>query len=238
MSLGEMKNSDTFADKEHLKSIYQGTYVQKLQTQSPYRIMRLVPYFDLETEDVVADFGCGTGLLVDFIGDRIQAYAGVDWSAQSIEVARERVSQESKQKVSFECADIVEFCGRHPATFHKAFTLDFSEHIYDSEFLAIYSAIYDALKPGATLYLHTPNRDYLFEFLKQVGLLKQTPGHVAVRTANEYQELLTGIGFSEFQVRFLQHYVTPLKQLHLLSRVPFFGRFFKARMLVTARKRG
>jgi 2-polyprenyl-6-hydroxyphenyl methylase / 3-demethylubiquinone-9 3-methyltransferase len=229
-------DSGTLNDQANLRSIYQGSYVEKLRLQNPERIGRLVPHFELGPEDVVADFGCGTGLLVDFIGQKVRSYTGVDWSEEFIDVARHRVSEQVGYGFAFECADIVEFCRQHESVFDKAFTLDFSEHIYDSTFLEIYSAIYDAMKPGATLYLHTPNGEYFLELLKEIGVLNQTVGHVSVRTARVYQDLLSHIGFAELRVIYIPHYVAPLKQLHFLSHLPLLGRFFRARMLITARK--
>ena len=70
---------------------------------------------------------------------------------------------------TFHCTDIVAFCARHPNHFDAAFALDFSEHIYDDQFLRIFRAIHGSLKPGGSLYLHTPNAEYFMERLRSAG---------------------------------------------------------------------
>lgn len=231
-----MKTVKKRIENSDLKSIYQGSYVENLLAQTPYRVVRLLSYFELSENDVVADFGCGTGLLAELIVNRVRQYVGVDWSEEFVRVARERMQTWETDCVRFECADIVEFCGAHENEFDVAFTLDFSEHIYDSDFIPIYRGIYKALKPGGSLYLHTPNGEYVLERMKQSGILNQTLGHVAVRKADDYRTLLERIGYTDFRVWFLPHYLSVLRAFHFLSYLPLVGRFFQVRILLSVWK--
>ena len=52
----------------------------------------------------------------------------------------------------------------------------------------IFRAIHGALKPGAPLYLHTPNAEYFLERFHTWGILKQVEGHVAVRECPKLPE--------------------------------------------------
>ncbi|MCI0398098.1 MAG: methyltransferase domain-containing protein [Chloroflexi bacterium] len=221
--------------EEELKQIYQGAYVQQTLGLSPYRVERLLPYFNLKEIDIVADFACGSGLLAGMIHDRVAQYFGIDWSQEFIDVANKQMPS-SWSNVTFQCADIVEFCAAHPQAFDKAFTLDFSEHIYDSDFLTIYRAIYESLKPQGILYLHTPNGRYFLELLKKKRVLKQSLGHVAVREAQEYKALLAQVGFAAVDIRYLPHYVRSLQRLHFLSYLPLVGGLFNARLFMTCLK--
>jgi len=58
--------------REELKALYGAEYVQKFKTQSPRRLGRLLPYLRLRPTDIVADFGCGNGMLLDLVGDRVR----------------------------------------------------------------------------------------------------------------------------------------------------------------------
>jgi 2-polyprenyl-6-hydroxyphenyl methylase/3-demethylubiquinone-9 3-methyltransferase len=217
---------------EQLRGLYQGKYVTHHLNQPIYRISRLLPYLKLRKTDIVADFGCGNGILLHVIHDRIARYLGVDWSEEFIAVAKSRCEAMNIDNALFECADITDFCHRNKASFDKAFTMDLSEHIYDEDFVPIYTAIWQSLKPGGTLYLHTPNATYLLEILKRKGIMRQFPEHVAVRNADENIQLLAKAGFSSVTVHYLSHYVRPLSSLHFLSRIPVVGRLFQARLLI------
>ena len=47
--------------------------------------------------------------------------------------------------------------------FDKAFSLDFTEHIYDEEFLNIFKSIKQTIKKNDELYIHTTNGNYFLE---------------------------------------------------------------------------
>ncbi|MEO0130855.1 MAG: class I SAM-dependent methyltransferase [candidate division WOR-3 bacterium] len=200
------------------------------------RIGNLLFYFDLDKTDIVADFGCGLGVLLDFIHDKIDYYYGIDFCKEFIIRAKERVKKMEIRNASFECDDIREFCKRNKMKFNKAFTLDFSEHICDEDFIPIYTHIFDSLKTGGKLYLHTPNSIYFLEILKRKGFLKQFPEHVAVRDAEKYRILLTKAGFKKINVQYVPHYIKPISYFHCLSYLPFIGKYFKARILITCSK--
>lgn len=218
--------------QQELEDFYKGSYVEKLSKQPLSRLQRLLPYIELKKTDIVADFGCGDGLLMSLIHDKVNQYYGVDFSEEFISAALARSKNMGINNGVFQCADIIEFCRKNVNTFDKAFTMDFSEHIYDDMFFAMYKGIYDSLKVNGKLYLHTPNGGYILEILKDRGILKQFPQHVAVRRAEEYKSLLQSLGFGQIRVYNLAHYVTPLSQMHFLSYIPVFGRFFQARLLI------
>lgn len=217
---------------DELKDLHGGHYVEEYLQKPISRVARLLPFFDLKPNDVVADFACGTAMLLEVIGDKVSQYVGIDFSEDFIAAAVRRATQMGIRNATFECTGIVDYCQLHPEKFDKAFTLDFSEHIYDEMFLEIYRAIHRSLKPGGVLYLHTPNGDYLIEIAKKVGILEQFPQHVAVRNADWNRRLLDSVGFRSVRMRFISHYVAPLKQFHALSYLPFLGKYFQARLFV------
>ena len=222
--------------EEELRGIYDESYVDQYDLHAVQRMRRMVPFFELSGDQVVADFGCGNGVLLELIGSRVGEYVGVDFSEAFVRAAERRRDSQGIQTGRFYCDDLAAFCARHPNHFDAGFALDFSEHIYDDQFVRIFRAIHGALKPGASLYLHTPNAEYFMERLRDWGVIRQIEGHVAVRDAGSHRALLAQCGFANVQVRYLAHYLYPAAALHGLGRLPLVGRYFRARLFLTCRK--
>jgi len=228
----------TYVDRDRedaLRAIYDERYVDEYDPHAVGRIRRMLPFIELSGREVVADLACGNGVLLEILSPLVRQYVGVDFSDAFVRAAERRRDAHHIRNGAFHCADIVPFCARHPNEFDAGFALDFSEHIYDEQFLRIFRAIHGALKPGARLYLHTPNRDYFMERLREWGVLWQIEGHVAVRDAQRHQALLAECGFADVQVRYLPHYLYPASAFHFLGALPLVGRYFRARLFLTAR---
>src|SRR6202140_4971866 len=222
--------------EEQLRAIYDQDYVDQYDPHAVQRMRRMLPFFGLSGRDVVAGFGCGNGVLLELIGPRVHEYVGVDFSEAFVRAAERRRDALRIQNATFHCSDIVAFCAEHPSQFDAAFALDFSEHIYDDQFLRIFSAIHGALKPGAALFLHTPNGEYFIERLRERGILERIEGHVAVRDEEDHRALLAQCGFANVHVRYLAHYLKLASAFHGLGPLPLVGRYFRARLFLTCRK--
>lgn len=224
---------------EDLKELYREDYVNKFNDSYHIQLKRIeniVDNIEIKPNSIVADFGCGNGLLCDVLIDKVNQYYGIDFSQEFIDLFNERLENKvGKEKVQLYAEDIIEFSKRFPSTFDYAFTLDFSEHIYDEQFIDIYKSIMTTLKPNGKMILHTPNGDYFIEILKNKGIMKQFPEHVAVRNLNEYEKLFNNIGFNQIKNKYLSHY-TWLKYFHFLSFLPIVGKYFNARLLISIQK--
>jgi 2-polyprenyl-6-hydroxyphenyl methylase / 3-demethylubiquinone-9 3-methyltransferase len=221
---------------EELRAIYNQSYVDQYDPHAVPRMRRMLPLFDLSSGDEVADFGCGNGVLLELVSPRVRAYTGVDFSKEFVRAAERRRDALGIRNGTFHCGDIVAFCKDRPNRFDAAFALDFSEHIYDDQFLIVFRAICESLKPGAPLYLHTPNAQYFMERLKARGILTQVEGHVGVRDARRHQALLEQCGFAEVEIRYLAHYLYIASLFHGLGFLPLVGGLFRARLFLTCRK--
>jgi hypothetical protein len=51
------------------------------------------------------------------------------------------------------------------------------------------------------MYLHTPNRDYFMERLRERGVFRPIEGHVAVGNAQSYRALFAQCDFANVHVR-------------------------------------
>jgi 2-polyprenyl-6-hydroxyphenyl methylase/3-demethylubiquinone-9 3-methyltransferase len=220
----------------YLKNLHEGNYVLALEKKSLNRIARLMKYVKLSQHSVVADYGCGNGMLLSLIHNKISEYYGIDFSSGMLSAAKKRAEKLSFSKAFFYNADIADFSKEFNDFFDIAFALDFSEHVDDEDWLKILASVRKTLKKGGLLYLHTPNKEYLLEFLKDKGVLKQFPQHIAVRTLSDNLMLLEMAGFTKVNFKLLSHYQFFQKPLHLLSFLPYIGRFFKARIFLCATK--
>lgn len=222
--------------KEELRRLYGQEYVNRFETlMSPKRLSRLIPLMTFREGDIVADFACGSGMMLENIKDRIHFYYGVDFSSEFIAAANVRKTRLDAKNAEFFCESIHTFCKRYHEKFDVGLALDFSEHVYDEEWLEIVKSIRTSLKPYGRLYLHTPNAEFFLEVMKARNfIVKQFPGHVAVRTAHENAEILWEAGFSSVKVTFLRHY-NILSLLRPLSIFPVFGKYFRARLFIECR---
>jgi len=65
-------------------------YAKDYQKKDSRRITRLIPLIEKSNFGVLADIGCGTGMLLDAIGEKFTAYHGVDLSPDLLGYARRR----------------------------------------------------------------------------------------------------------------------------------------------------
>lgn len=220
-----------------LKNFYGREYVNRLEkNKGAIRRSHLIEQLDFPKYYNVADFGCGNGMLMDCLSNKVSSYSGVDFSEFFIDVARQRQKQRMVTNAEFFCDTIESFCSRNPDTFDAGFIFDVVEHIYDKELAETLTAIRQSMKTGAKLYLHTPNAEFFIEILKKKNFIfRQFKEHVAVRKAGEIIQLLENAGFSKYEVNMVPHY-NILRYLHLLSFCPFVGKYFKARIFIIAEK--
>jgi len=79
-------------NKRQLKDFYTADYVSGYQLEEQKkkrRLERLLKFINLEKNGIVFDAGCGNGLLLDYIFNKISFYYGIDFSEDFIEVAED-----------------------------------------------------------------------------------------------------------------------------------------------------
>lgn len=222
-------------NNDELRELHGAEYVKAYEMQSLNRLLRLRKYFDLTKESVVVDFACGNAMLLDVIHDCINEYHGVDFSTEMIASAKKRAERSAFFNSHFYEENIHIFANKNTTRFDAAFAMDFSEHVFDDEWVKILTSIKKTLKPRGVLYLHTPNGEYFIEMLKSKGILKQIPQHVAVRTPAHNLKLLSEAGFENVTIKYLPHYEWRQKPFEIFSYIPLVGRYFKARLFISAK---
>lgn len=191
-----------------IKNLYGKEYVEHFEkSQSPSRLERLIPYIDIKPHHNVADFACGSGMLMAHIAPLVSSYIGVDFSEPFIIAANSKKEALGLNNVRFECSSIQEFCAGHLGEFDVGFAMDFAEHVYNEEWLDILRSMRGSLNKDGRLYLHTPNARFVLEIMKHYNFItKQFPDHIAVRTQEENVHLLKLAGFRVNKVLLLPHY--------------------------------
>ena len=220
-----------------LKELHGTGYVEKFEkTQSPIRLGRLIKHMDLNDDYVVVDFACGNGMLMEYVAPKVMTYVGVDFSEPFIKSANNMKNQLDIDNAEFFCIGIKEFCQEHKEEFDVSFAMDFSEHVYDKEWVEILREIRLTLKKNGKLYLHTPNSDFFVEILKDANfIVKQFPEHIAVRSPEHNISLLRKAGFHISKLLLIPHY-NILRLFHFVSYIPLIGKYFKARIFIEAVK--
>jgi len=224
---------------------YDGDYFRSRYVDNPQpyqRLVRLLPHMNLGREDRLFDFGCGTGLMLKALTEhavQIRDYCGIDFSSNAIEMAREEAAGRADPgfPCRFEQADVVAFARAHQGAASVACAMDFSEHVADDQWREFLRAIHACLDPcRGRLFLHTPNAGFVLEIMKKHDfLLRQFPDHIAVRSGADNARLLTEAGFGRVWVHHVPHYLRLLRPLHLLHKLPWLGRFLRARLFIVAR---
>lgn len=222
--------------QEALKKLHSGEYIKKYHREDRVRIKRLIKKIKFSKTDTILDLGCGNGLLMNQITTKIKSYHGIDFSKGFIEEADKNKKKLNATNVKLVCGDIIEYCNKNKNRFDKIFALDFTEHIYDDNFIKIFSAVYNSMKKEGVLFVHTPNREYALEILKEKGIMKQFPEHIGIRNAEQYKKLLMKSGFKNIELMYLPHYIKILSSLDFLKYIPYFGKYFKARLFIKCKK--
>src|SRR5579863_2117134 len=70
--------------EEQLRAIYDQSYVDQYDPHAVQRMRRMLPFFQLSGREVVADFGCGNGVLLELIAPHVHEYVGVDFSEEFV----------------------------------------------------------------------------------------------------------------------------------------------------------
>jgi 2-polyprenyl-3-methyl-5-hydroxy-6-metoxy-1,4-benzoquinol methylase len=137
----------------------------------------------------ILEVGCGTGNMLKYL-ERIgyKHVKGIDISEEQIEIARSR-------GCDAELTDAFVFLQERKELVDIIFGLDFIEHFRVDELMELLRMIYERLNDGGKIILQTPNGEGLFPGQVVYGDLT----HLTIFTPASLQQLLTEIGFCNYQ---------------------------------------
>lgn len=226
-------------EEADLKDYYDAPYFQGLPIHSN-RIKQIFEHIDLQTEDRVCEFGCGIGHILLAIHKSIKYGLGIDSSEYAVTEAAKNASLIGADNIVFRPLDIVGMSSDpgHRDSFEKVLLMDVTEHVYDDVLSGFFKSAHYILVDNGELYIHTPNVEYYIERMKSYNfILKQFPGHVAVRNFSAYKQLLEHAGFAVENIIFLPHYHRVLGEIDKAGmKIPLLKKLFRSRLLIKARR--
>ena len=159
------------------------------------RIKRIVSLIKIKEKDKVLDIGCGDEYIKELMN--IKDYTGIDLIEKRMDALI--YLKHTKKKYSV------------------ALMIDFVEHIPPKELHKIFTHLRKKLK--GTLYIHTPDADFIFEKIKRIFNLQKRQGHINVMTERDLTIILKESGFKNVKVTKLSHYIPCFRILGKKTRL-------------------
>ncbi|MGE5237124.1 MAG: class I SAM-dependent methyltransferase [Acidobacteriota bacterium] len=153
-------------------------------------------------DEVVIDIGCGSGVIADRLASRAREVHALDANPSAIEFARRQFPR-SNLHFHLGLADEADFGGE---MFDRIYLLEFIEHLYWEQLVALFGRLATWLKPGGTVFLTTPNYHSAWPLVEHVmDLLHLTPEmhtaqHVSRATRRRLTDLARQCGFEQEQI--------------------------------------
>jgi len=197
-------------------------------------IMRML---DPTSADRILEVGCGAGEHAVRLGRHVRHVVGVDRSLAGVQRAKRRAERERAPNLSFAACDAASL-PFSDARFDKVAAIDFVEHVADDVLLLALREVKRVLRPGGVLAIYTPSATHYVERLKARSfVLRQLPGHVAVRDSGAYVRLLQSAGLAVKSQWFSPSDYPIFGTLdRILAPLPFAGSWFHFRICLVAAK--
>lgn len=184
----------------------------------------------------VLELGCAAGAHAVRLAPLVREIVGVDFAPAAIERARQHAERAGAANATFLCGDARRLDGLADRSFDRVAAIDFVEHIDDATLLAVLAEARRVLRPGGTLSIFTPCATHYVERMKARNLiLRQIPGHIAVRREAQYRSLLARAAFA-IRLLYFSPSTYPLAGSldRLLWRLPLVGPWFRFRLCIVA----
>lgn len=187
--------------------------------------------------DCILEIGCGAGEHSVRLARFVRQVVGVDRSVAGVRRAEDRADRAPQPNAVFATSDAAALPFAD-AVFDKVAAIDFVEHVDDAQLDRVFAEAHRVLRPGGIVAIYTPCLSHYVERLKQRNLiLRQIPGHIAVRDAERCRELLARAGLSVRSCRFLPSDYPLFGAVdRALAPLPGVGRWFRFRICIVAVK--
>jgi SAM-dependent methyltransferase len=181
----------------HYDEAYFDDLAGRYRTRNRFARRRIANVFSLLPDPAgltLIDLGCGMGTFTLEAAARGSFAIGVDPAPAAVRAAAAVAAAEGRADAHFlradaallplpaGCADVV-------------LAADLTEHLDDVTLGRILREAARVLRPSGRLVLYTPDRQHLFERLRERGVLKQDPSHIGVRSAAELTGAVEAAGF-------------------------------------------
>ncbi|MEO6519425.1 MAG: class I SAM-dependent methyltransferase [Pseudoxanthomonas sp.] len=187
--------------------------------------------------DVVLELGCASGEHTLLLAPMVARAIGLDFSPDAIRLARAAALRQSS-RAQFLQGDVAHLSAFADASIDKVLALDLVEHIADDVLRKMLQETWRVLAPGGRLVIYTPSASHYVERLKARNLLlRQLPGHIAVREGAAYRALLEALPWAKVELDYLPSSYPVFGWVdRLLMTLPLVGPLFRFRILALATK--
>lgn len=213
---------------DHYDDAYFADLSSRYRTRNRFARRRIANVFSLLPElsgRTLVDLGCGMGTFTIEAAGRGAHAIGVDPAPAAVRAARAVAAAEQAEGAHFIRADAVRLPLRAAAA-DVVLAADLTEHLDDVTLARILREAGRILTAGGRLVLYTPDRHHLFERLRERGVMKQDPSHIAVRSAGELRAAVESAGFDVERTTWLPSHLPGLglAERMLARRVPLLRR--------------
>lgn len=197
---------------EHYDDAYFADLSSRYRTRNRFARRRIANVFSLLPElsgRTLVDLGCGMGTFTIEAAGRGARAIGVDPAPAAVSAASAVAAAEGAEGAHFVRADAVRLPLRAAAA-DVVLAADLTEHLDDVTLARILREAGRILTAGGRLVLYTPDRQHLFERLRERGVMKQDPSHIAVRSAAELRAAVESAGFEIERITWLPSHLPGL----------------------------
>lgn len=186
-----MNRSERFWDR-----ISKSYAKQTIKDESTYQFKKEKIKSELKEDDIVFDYGCGTGSLSIEISSKVKEIHAIDISSKMLDIAKQRIDEKGIMNIKIEKSSIdsIDFS---PGTYDVVVAINIFHFIDDvGEDL---SRIYEMLKPGGLLISETPcmgeDKKLVNIFMYYLGRFGVIP-KLNMLTFNSFENLILERGFN------------------------------------------
>jgi ubiquinone/menaquinone biosynthesis C-methylase UbiE len=223
---------------DHYDDAYFEDLARRYRSRNRFARRRMANVFSLLPPlrgRLLVDLGCGMGTFTIEAAGKGASAIGVDPAPAALAAARGVAAAEGVQDARFVRADAAALPLADTSA-DVVLAADLTEHLDDVTLARILREAARTLRAGGDLVLYTPDRQHIFEWLRERGFMKQDPSHIGVRSAQELAQAVSAAGFEVVRLVWLPSH---LPGLELLERA--FARWVPAlrrRIGLVARRHG
>lgn len=196
----------------HYDDAYFADLAARYRSRNRFARRRIANVFSLMPElggRLLVDLGCGMGTFTIEAAARGATALGVDPAPAAVRAAQAVAALENVRFANFVQGDAVHLPLRD-GTADIMLAADLTEHLDDVTLARMLREAVRVLATDGRLVLYTPDRQHMFERLREAGVMRQDPSHIGVRTAVELRLAVEGAGFEVERVEWLPSHLPVL----------------------------
>jgi SAM-dependent methyltransferase len=197
---------------DHYDDAYFADLAGRYRSRNRFARRRIANVFSLLPELAgrsFVDLGCGMGTFTIEAAARGAAAVGIDPAPAAVRAAQAVAGLEKAETAAFIQGDAVLLPLRDDSV-DVVLAADLTEHLDDVTLARVLREAGRVLLPDGRLVLYTPDRQHVFERLREIGVMRQDPSHIGVRTAAELRAAVEGAGFEVVRLVWLPSHLPGL----------------------------